>query len=128
MVDRTLAVTITGALILMFVVVELVRRRKLEEEYSLVWLLIALVLVVLAGSRDVLARVASAMGIAYPPSALIVIGFGVLTVAALHFSVVVSRIGQENTSLAQELAILRWQVRAIERNLGGGLEEDEPVP
>lgn len=119
MIDRTVAVTITGALALTLVVVEMVRRRRLKEEYSLLWLLITLALVVLASSRGLLAALATAMGIAYPPSALIVVGFGFLTAAMLHFSGVVSRLGEENTSLAQEIAILRWKVHVMEGKTGG---------
>jgi hypothetical protein len=115
MIDRTVVVTMAGALALMLTVLELVRRRRLKEEYSLLWLATAVVVLVLASSRALLDAMARAMGIFYPPSALVVAGFGLLLVAALHFSVVVSRLAEENKTLAQELAILRWQMRTVER-------------
>jgi hypothetical protein len=77
---------------------------------------------ILASSRSLLAGLAGAMGIHYPPSALMVIGFGFLSVTTLHFSTVVSRLRDENKTLAQELAILRWQVGTMEREIGGGDE------
>jgi hypothetical protein len=117
--DRTIVLTMGGALVLMVTVLELVRRRRLVEEYSLLWLATALALLVLAGSRGLLDLLARAMGIFYPPSALIVVGFGFLLVTALHFSAVVSRLTRENRTLAQELAILRWQVGRVERRLAG---------
>jgi hypothetical protein len=127
MIDRTVAVTISGALVLMLVVLEMVRRRRLKEEYSLLWLLISVALVVLAASRGILAALAAALGIAYPPSALIVVGFGSLTAATLHFSGVVSRLGEENTALAQEMAILRWKVRVMEGKMSEGPEGEARV-
>jgi hypothetical protein len=114
MMDRTVVVSIVGALALMLAVLELVRRRRLREEYSLLWLMTAIAVVVLAGSRQLLASLSALMGIHYPPSALMVIGFGFLTLTTLHYSSVVSRLSDENKALAQEMAILRWQVGALE--------------
>ena len=119
MIDRTVVVAICGALALVVVVLEMVRRRRLKAEYSLLWLLIAGVLVILAGSRRVLADLALALGIAYPPSALIVVGFAALILAALHFSAVASRLGEENLRLAQEMAILKRQVEDLARSAEG---------
>jgi hypothetical protein len=117
MIDRTLVVTIGGAVVLAIIVLEMVRRRRLQEEYSLLWLGTAAVILLLAGSRGLLDLLAWAMGVHYPPTSLLVVGFGCLLAAALHFSAVVSRLSDENKGLAQELAILRWQVQQMERRL-----------
>ncbi len=117
MIDPTVAITIAGALVLMVAVVEMVRRRRLRARYSLLWLMTAAAVLVVASSRGLLAWVASVMGIAYPPSALLIIGFGFLAATTLHFSGVVSELSEANGSLAQELAMLRWQVSGMERRL-----------
>jgi hypothetical protein len=117
MIDRTLFVTIGGAVVLALIALEMVRRRRLKEEYSLVWLATAGAILVLASSRGLLDSLAGVMGIHYPPTSLLVVGFGCLLVGALHFSMVVSRLSDENRGLAQELAILRWQLREVERRL-----------
>jgi len=83
--DRTVVVVMTAALALIVVVLELVRRRQLGEEYSVLWLVTSVVLVVLAGSRNLLELLAGLMGIYYPPSALFVVALGGLLLAALHF-------------------------------------------
>jgi hypothetical protein len=113
MIDRTVAVSIAGALVLMLLVLEMVRRRWLREEYSLLWLATSGAILGLAGSRDVLTALASVLGIHYPPSALMVVGFGFLTLTTVHFSGVVSRLRDENKTLAQELAVLRWEVSQL---------------
>lgn len=117
MIDRTLAFTITGALILMVIVLEMVRRRRLKEQFLLLWLIIAFMILVLASSRSLLAWLAAQLGIYYPPSVLILIGIGSLLVILLYFSAVTSRLITENKSLAQEIAIIRWQLRAVEKAL-----------
>lgn len=112
--DRTVVVVMGAALALMLIVLELVRRRRLQEEYSVLWLVTSAVLVVLAGSRGLLELLARLMGIYYPPSALFVVALGGVLLAALHFSSVVTRLGAENRLLAQDVAILRWQVQRLE--------------
>jgi cytochrome c oxidase subunit IV len=67
-------------------VLELVRRKKLTEEYSFVWLVCALALLVVAlGRRLFLDRVALAMGIYYPPAALLLVLIFFVFVASLSF-------------------------------------------
>ena len=120
MIDRTLAFAVTGALVLMLIVIEMVRRRRLREEFLLLWLIIAVMVLVLAGSRGLLAFLASLVGIQYPPSVLILIGIGSLLFVILHFSAIISRLMEENKSLAQEMAILRWQLANMEKKLEQG--------
>ncbi len=118
MLDRTILIALGGAFVLLISVLELVRRRRLREQYSILWLLTSLVILVLASNRTLLDLLAQAMKIAYPPSALFVIGFGFLLLITLHFSTVISRLTRENESVAQEMAILRQQVSALEKSEG----------
>lgn len=118
MIDRTILIALGGAFALLISVVELVRRRRLRERYSMLWLLTSVVILVLASNRGLLDLIARAMKIAYPPSALFVVVFGFLLVITLHFSTVISRLTKENESLAQEMAILRLQISKLERCVG----------
>lgn len=119
MIDRTVAVTLAGALILLLSVLEMVRRRRLKGRYSVSWLVAAVAILILASNRSVLAALAAVLGIAYPPSALLVVGFGFLSLTLLHISVVLSRLSEENTALAQEIAILRSEVQALNSRVSG---------
>src|SRR3954452_5422469 len=101
---QMLAVVGVGGLLI--VVLELVRRRSLLERYALLWLFSAVVLLVLAAWRGLLARVADLIGIAYPPNALFFLAFAAILVVLLHFSVAVSRLADQSKILAQRLALL----------------------
>jgi hypothetical protein len=92
--------------LLLFVIFELVRSRRLMERYALLWLLSGLVLLGLAIWRNVLEIVAKAIGVFYPPSALFIVAFGFVLLLLLHFSVVVSRLSDQNKILSQRLALL----------------------
>jgi hypothetical protein len=107
---RIQIVAILGAAVLLFVVLELVRRRRLLERYALLWLLSSVILLGLAIWRGVLEQIADGIGVAYPPNALFLIAFLFILLLLLHFSVVVSRLADQTKVLAQRLAQLEARV------------------
>jgi hypothetical protein len=112
---RLQLVAVAASLLLLVVVFELVRRKRLLERYALLWLLSAFVLLLLSAWGDLLEHVSSAIGIHYAPSALFVIAFGFVLLLLLHFSLVVSRLADQSKVLAQRLALLEQRSREAER-------------
>jgi hypothetical protein len=110
MQDRIQIVSIVAAVLVVFVILELVRRRRLLERYALLWLGSGLVLLALAIWRDALSKLANAIGVAYPPNALFLIAFGFVLFLLLHFSLAVSRLSDQTKVLAQRLALLEEKV------------------
>ena len=110
MQDRIQIVSIVAAVIVIFVILELVRRRRLLERYALLWLGSGIVLLGLAIWRNALQDLASAIGVAYPPNALFLIAFGFVLFLLLHFSLAVSRLSDQSKVLAQRLALLEEKV------------------
>ena len=106
---KILAIAGSGAV--MIVVVELIRQGRLKERYSLLWLLAGGVLLVLSSSRGLLEMVSRLLGIYYPPSLLFLLAFLFLLLITLHFSVVISGLTEKNRQLAQEIALLRQEMR-----------------
>ena len=119
---RIQIVAVVAAGILLVGILELVRRRRLLERYALLWLFSAGALLALAAWKGLLEKVANAIGIFYPPSALFVIAFAFILVLLLHFSVAVSRLAEQSKVLAQRLALLEARSRDLEAHLA----EDEP--
>jgi hypothetical protein len=111
---RIQVVAIVGSLVMLFLVLELVRRRRLQERYALVWLGSALVLLGLAAWRGALGKVSDLLGIAYPPNALFFVAFAFILLLLLHFSAAVSRLADQSKVLAQQLALLEERVRQAE--------------
>jgi hypothetical protein len=102
--------SILSASVLLLVLLELVRRRRLLERYALLWLFSALVLLALSIWRGLLQDVADLLGVAYPPNALFLIAFGFVLALLLHFSLAVSRLSDQSKVLAQRLALLEERV------------------
>jgi hypothetical protein len=119
---QIVSVLITGGMF--FLVFELVRRRRLMERYALLWLFAAAVLLGLAAWKNLLEKVASTIGIYYAPSALFVIAFGFILVLLLHFSLVISRLADQNKVLAQRLGMLQQRIDLLEAR---GAEDAEPA-
>jgi len=117
MLDKLSLSVLVSAVGVLLVVFELVRRRKLEEGYSLLWLAAGLLLVVLPIARGALDRVAAAFGVAYPPSALFLVGFLAITIILLYFSTVISRLARQNREAAQRIGLLQWRLGELERRL-----------
>jgi hypothetical protein len=120
METRVQIVAIVGALVLLSVVLEMVRRRRLLERYALLWLFSAVVILGLAVWRGALEQVAHAVGIYSPPNALFFVAMAFILVLLLHFSAAVSRLADQSKVLAQRQAILEEQLRDLQRQHGTG--------
>jgi hypothetical protein len=109
--DRVQVVAIVVSVLLLLVVVELVRRRKLVEEYSIIWIIGALALLGLSIWRDLIDRTARLLGVHYPPSALLMLLAAVVFVALLWFSVILSNQRRLIERLMEETAVLAAELR-----------------
>src|SRR3954462_9329399 len=116
---RIQIVAIGGTLVLLLVVLELVRRRRLLERYALVWLGSALVLLALGIWKGLLSSISEAVGIFYPPAALFVIAFGFILILLLHFSTAVSRLTDQSKVLAQRIALMEERRHELAGGPGG---------
>ena len=113
MIDRIQVVALIVSVVLLIVVLELVRRRKLTEEYSFLWILSSLLLLALAVRREILHAVARWLGVYYPPIVLVMLLIVMVFVASLCFSVIVSRQRQQIERLIEETAILSAELRDL---------------
>ena len=112
-----LAVSIAGAVasfLLVLVVLELIRSKRLRERYALLWLATGIALTILSAWRDGLNTIAGWLGVrSYPPAVLFAVGGLFVLAVLLHYSTVISRLSAQNVLLAQKLALLE---AALERD------------
>jgi hypothetical protein len=109
---QVVAIVLSSLLLLM--VLELVRRRMLVEEYSFVWIIGAACLLLLSLFRGILHTLARWLGVFYPPSLLLLFVLLLVFVGLLSFSVVISRQRAQITRLFEEQAILAARLREIQ--------------
>jgi Uncharacterized conserved protein (DUF2304) len=102
--------------LLILIVLELIRGRRLKERYALLWLVTGLVLLVLSLWRGGLNTIAGWLGVqGYPPAILFAAAILFVIAVLLHYSTVLSRLTDDNVLLAQEVALLRARLDALER-------------
>jgi hypothetical protein len=116
---RAQVIAVIATLAIFLFVLELVRRRRLVERYALLWMTAAFALLVLAIWTDGLDVIKDIMGIEEPANAIFILAFGVAFLLLLNFSVVTSRLGEQNKILAQESA-------SLDQRLGAEKAEDGP--
>lgn len=92
-------------------ILRLVRRRQLRAKYSLLWLPLGAVFVVLGIAPGLLDWAAGKVGIYYPPAMLFLAGILFLLLVAVHLSWEVSRLEERTRILAEELALMRAEFR-----------------
>ena len=85
MTDRVQVVALGCSVLLLLLVLELVRRRRLSEEYSALWIVLAVCLIGLSLRRDVLDSAAKWLGVYYPPAVLVLMLVAIISVAACMF-------------------------------------------
>jgi hypothetical protein len=107
---------------LLVFVLELVRRRRLTEEYSFIWILASGALIVLSLARGAINRLALSLGIYYGPALLFLVFAFLVAVAALHFSLVISRQRRQIERLIEDVALLDARQRKSQ-----GAASSEPV-
>lgn len=115
----SLRLTVFGvviAVVLLVLVLELVRSRRLQERYAILWLLTGLVLLVLSIWSGAIQALSDLVGIAYPPALLFAVSLVFVVIVLLHYSTVISRLAQQNVALAQSIALLEERLRRIERS------------
>jgi hypothetical protein len=112
------------ALAFMLLILDLIRRDRLQERYSVIWLLAGIGMLAGAAFPGLLEFVAELMGVRDTNVALFSIVLLLLLGLALNFSVLMSRQADQITRLAQELAL----EKARAQNLNGGEPTAAPAP
>lgn len=109
MIVNVYTISIVFSITFLVVVIELVRKNKLQERYSLLWILLGIILLVLSATPTIINSVAAWLDIKNPPSFLFLFGLVYLIIYNLHITTVVSNQSEKITRLAQEIALLKQE-------------------
>jgi hypothetical protein len=118
-VSRAQILAIVSGVFLLILVLELVRRRRLREEYSWIWLLTAICYLAIAVVPGLVERVTALIGAVRPASVFTFAGLLFLFLLSIQFSVQISRLAEQNKDLAQQIAILDSEIRQLSRSQEG---------
>jgi len=105
--NRVAILSICASAAFLLYILEMVRRRKLREEYSILWLFGSAIILVLSVKQEWLILLAKAVGIVYPPSFLFLVGILFILLILIHFSIAISKLHHMNKKMAQEIALMK---------------------
>jgi hypothetical protein len=107
-------IILLSAMLFMFVL-NLIRKRSLKIEHSVLWLLVSAVILLASIWQDIADNVALFLGIEYPPALFLSVAVFFSLAILMHFSIELSHLKDQNKSLTQELAIYKQKINKLER-------------
>ena len=88
-------------------VLNLIRKRKMRIEYSILWFLIGLIILLVSIWQNMADQISFLIGIEYPPALFFLIAIFFVILMKLHFSIEMTKLKDQNKTLVQEISILK---------------------
>ena len=124
---QTIFALVTSIVAFLFIV-ELVRRRRLREEYSWLWLLASGAMIVLVVWFQLLLGITSLVGSVTPITTLLLFAVLFLFAIVVHYSVIISKLTTQVKNLAQELALVSNKMGDLEGSPKRSLDRPPSTP
>lgn len=117
---RIQVITIVVSFLFLFYIGHLIIKRKLREEYSIIWVIGTIILIIFAFWRDGLDIIAYLLGINETSNLIFTGAIFLILIYLLHLSIVTSELHEKNKKLSQEIALLK---NKIEKIISGNAEK-----
>lgn len=109
---------LTGSLIILLALFEMMRRHRLREKYALIWALVALGIITVAAFPSLLVNASRALGLEVPTNLLFFVASMVIMILTLQHSSELGRLEERTRTLAEEIALLRLEIDQHRRQEG----------
>lgn len=91
-------------------IINLVRKNKLDEKYSILWLFASGVILIVALFPSIITIIAQKFNVFYPPTLMLLFAIIVLGAYIVHITVVITKQNKMIVKLTQELGILKEEI------------------
>lgn len=91
-------------------IINLVKKDKLDEKYSILWLIASLVILIVSIWPELITWVANKFSVFYPPTLMLLFAIIVLGAYIVHMTVVITKQNKMIVKLTQELGILKEKI------------------
>jgi hypothetical protein len=105
-----------ATLCLLLFIFELVRRRKMREEYSFLWIITGVSILILIIWYDLLIILSKIIGAVAPTTTLFIFAIIFLMLICINFSIKISSLTDQLIKLTQDLALLKLNIRENGKN------------
>lgn len=114
---RTQLIMVLIGLAMLLFVLNMVRRKQIREQYSLLWIITAVVITFAALFIRSVEKLSHLVGVYYPPAFLFLLAILLMFILQFHVTTVISNLREQNRSLVQDLGLLANEVRELRRSL-----------
>ena len=104
---RIQIITITVSILFLLYISRLIIKGKLREEYSIVWGVCTVILLVFSFWRKGLDVMSKLFGVFEPPNLVFTACIFAILIYLLHLSVVASKLHKQNKQMAQDIALIK---------------------
>lgn len=108
------------SIVFIIIIIKLVKQDKLDEKYSILWLLAGFIILIVSIFPGIITFFAKITNVYYPPALMFLLAIIVLGTCIIHMSLVVTRQNKMIIRLNQELGILKSEINSKNRK-----EEDK---
>lgn len=95
------------AILFIIFILNLVRKNKLDEKYSILWLLFGIIILIVACFPNIIIEIAKILDVFYPPILLLLFSIIILGIYIIHVTIVITKQNKVIVKLAQEISILK---------------------
>ncbi|MER3501887.1 MAG: DUF2304 domain-containing protein [Candidatus Fervidibacterota bacterium] len=120
MTPRQQVFAIAASIVIVLLVFELVRRRRLREEFTWLWMLSAATILLITVRYDLLVAVTHLIGAVLPTTTVFLFGILFLYLICLHYAVKATTLTEQVKKLAQAHALLEAELREVRRSMEHG--------
>ena len=113
--ERIQIISIGASLLFLIYIGWLIVKGKLREEYAIVWIISTAILILFSFWRKGIDIVSKILGIIDPPNMVFTGAIFIVLIYLLHLSVTVSKLQQQNKTLAQDIAMLKNKEKKEEK-------------
>jgi len=108
--------SIIGSVALIVGIIYLIRKKKLKEEYAILWLFIFFIFLIISIFRGSIDYISKLLGISYQPASLFILLFAGAFLLLLHFSIIISDMRTKMNRLVTELTLVHKRMEDLEKN------------
>lgn len=112
--DKIQIVLIVVSVLFILFVLQLTKKNKLREGYSLIWFFLGFIVFFFSVFRGFIDPLAAFVGIKVAPFIIIPFLIFVTFLLGMHFSIIISKLSEENKKLIQEVALLKNRIEKFE--------------
>lgn len=88
-------------------IINLVRKNKLDEKYSILWIILGVIILFVAIFPNIIVTIAGWFNVYYPPTLMLLFALMILGTYIIHISIVITKQNKMIIKLTQELAIVK---------------------